>query len=446
MNEILTVSALTQAIKQQLEMRFTSIHVQGEISNARHQSSGHFYFTLKDQESQIAAVLFKGTLAGLERVPKEGDQVVLKGQINVYPPRGNYQIIVKELQFAGVGLLLQKLHALKLKLQNLGWFDPKLKKSLPKFPKTIGVVTSPTGSVILDIIHILSRRYPGFHLILNPVRVQGDLAAKEIAQAIEQFNRYQLADVLIVGRGGGSLEDLWPFNEEVVAKAIRESKIPIVSAVGHETDFSISDFVADIRAPTPSAAAELVTVEKQQQLLHLDKLHQRLSHTLGSLIQGYRKQLQGIKRHPLLASPYAVIGEYAQKLDEIKEELLFSLNQLVETKKLKLNTLKKQHQALRPTLRLMNMRTQLDQWQRLMKQRMQQMLLLKKQHLGQLVSHLKAIDPKNLLKKGYAIVFNAQNESIIFSTNEVAIAENLSIQLHDGKLTVQVQEKHYEGK
>ena len=168
-----------------------------------------------------------------------------------------------------------------------------------------------------------------------------------------------------------------------------------------------------------------------------------MSHTLGSLIQGCRKQLQGIKKHPLLASPYVLIGQYAQKLDETKEELLASLHQLVETKKLRLNTLKKQHQALRPTLRLMNMRIQLEQWQRLMKQRMLQLLQLKKQHFGQLVIHLKAIDPKNLLQKGYAIVFNAQNESIIFSTNEVAIAENLSIQLHDGKLTVQVQEKHY---
>lgn len=443
MSEILTVSALTQAIKQQLEMRFTSVHVQGEISNARHQSSGHFYFTLKDHESQIAAVLFKGSLAGLERIPKEGDQVILKGQINVYAPRGNYQIIVKELQYAGVGLLLQKLHALKLKLQGLGWFDPALKKKLPKFPQTIGVVTSPTGSVILDIIHILSRRYPGFHLILNPVRVQGELAAKEIAQAIEQFNRHQLADVLIVGRGGGSLEDLWPFNEEIVAKAIRESKIPVVSAVGHETDFSISDFVADLRAPTPSAAAELVTVEKQQQLLHLDKLHQRLSHTLGGLVQGYRKQLQGIKKHPLLASPYALIGEFAQKLDDMKEELISSLCQLVETKKLKLITLQKQHHALRPTLRLMNMRTQLGQWQRQLQQRMHQMLHLKKQHFNQLVIHLKAIDPKNLLQKGYAIVFNARKDAIIFSTNEVEITENLSIQLHDGALTVEVQEKHY---
>jgi exodeoxyribonuclease VII large subunit len=201
MDQILTVSELTTAIKKQLESRFPSISVQGEISNFKEQASGHLYFTLKDATSQISAVLFRGNTRGLTRLPKAGDQVIVKGEINVYPPKGNYQIIIRELQYAGVGELLLKLHELKTKLEAKGWFDKSRKKTLPHMPKTIGVVTSATGAVIQDILHILNRRFSSVHIILSPVKVQGEGAATEIAKAIEQFNKYHLADVLIVGRG-----------------------------------------------------------------------------------------------------------------------------------------------------------------------------------------------------------------------------------------------------
>ena len=239
--KILSVTELTSAIKAVIEPSFQGIAVKGEISNFKLQSSGHLYFTLKDAGSQISAVLFKGNAACLNKMPKEGDQVVAKGEISLYAPRGQYQIIVRELQFLGLGDLLLKLQQLKEQLQMRGWFDPAHKKKLPKLPKRIGVVTSPTGAVIQDILQVLTRRFAGFHVILNPVKVQGEGAAQEIAQAISDFNRLKLADVLIVGRGGGSIEDLWAFNEEVVAKAIFESDIPIISAVGHETDFTIAD-------------------------------------------------------------------------------------------------------------------------------------------------------------------------------------------------------------
>ena len=258
----LTVSQLTNAIKLSLESTFPMIYLQGEVTNFKLQSSGHLYFSLKDANAMIGAVMFKGEASALKIMPKAGDQVVVKGELSVYPPKGNYQLVVRELSYVGLGELLLKLEELKIKLHQMGWFKSSHKKPLPRFPKRIGVVTSPTGAVIQDILNVLTRRFSGFHLILYPVKVQGEGAAQEIAQAIEQFNKYQIVDVMIVGRGGGSLEDLWAFNEEIVASAIFHSQIPIISAVGHETDHCIADYVADVRAPTPSAAAEMCDCKK----------------------------------------------------------------------------------------------------------------------------------------------------------------------------------------
>ncbi|MBA3604330.1 MAG: exodeoxyribonuclease VII large subunit, partial [Parachlamydiaceae bacterium] len=277
---VLTVTQITHAIKQSLESSFRHVWLQGEISNFKAQGSGHLYFSLKDQGAQIGAVMFRSEAAAIKIPPKDGAQVIIRGEINVYPQSGKYQIVVRELRYVGLGELLVKLEELKAKLYAKGWFNPQLKKPLPKFPKTIGVVTSPTGAVIQDILNVLQRRYPGFHLILNPVRVQGEGAAAEIALAINQFNRYALADVLIVGRGGGSIEDLWAFNEEIVAEAIFNSKIPIISAVGHETDVCLTDFVADARAPTPSAAATMVIADKAQVQHHLGQVRHRLMQSL----------------------------------------------------------------------------------------------------------------------------------------------------------------------
>jgi len=414
MDNILSVSELTLAIKKQLETKFPVVSVKGEISNFKEQASGHLYFTLKDAEAQISAVLFRGNTRGLSRMPKGGDQVIVQGELSVYPPRGNYQIIVRELQYAGVGELLLKLHELKTKLENLGWFDAARKKRLPKMPKTIGVVTSPTGAVIQDILNILNRRFAGVHVILNPVKVQGEGAALEIAQAIEQFNRHGLADVLIVGRGGGSLEDLWAFNEEVVAQAIYHSKIPIISAVGHETDFSIADYVADVRAPTPSAAAEIVVAEKEQHLKHLAQTKRQIQMTIHHLVRSYRHQLDGIARQPVFSSPYAILGNAVQRLDDLSFQMAASLKNMLQTKKLKLQGCMRQTAALKPSTYIL------------------------RQKLGQLTAHLKAIDPRNLLTKGYCILFRENDESVIFSSKELQPQDNVQIQLHDGKVKAKI--------
>jgi exodeoxyribonuclease VII large subunit len=439
--EIFTVSGLTSAIKKKLETAFTVVSVRGEVSNLRKQASGHVYFTLKDKDAQISSVLFRGNARFLKKELAEGDQILATGELSVYAPRGNYQIIIREVEFSGEGELLRRLQFLKESLQKRGWFEQSLKKPLPKIPKTIGVVTSPTGSVIQDIIHVLSRRFSGFHLILNPVRVQGAGAASEIARAIEEFNRHNLADVLIIGRGGGSLEDLWPFNEEIVAKAIFESKIPVVSAVGHETDFTISDFVADVRAPTPSAAAEIVSSEKRQMLQDLTSAQTRLLHTLSGQVRSAKKLLETLARRPPLSSPYALLEPYMQKMDEMKLDLQQAATGTIQLHRMRLEGLAKQKEMLRPQTQIAQLKEQFSKKERSLHWAMQGQIKRRKDHLDQLSAHLKAIDPRNLLKKGYSVLFRENSDSVILSTKDVSANENLRIQLSDGQLKVKVEDE-----
>lgn len=416
--EVLTVSQLTASIKKHLESYFPSLSVQGEVSNLKVQSSGHIYFTLKDAQAQISAVLFRGNAQSLARLPRDGDQVILRGELSLYAPRGNYQLIVRELSFAGLGELLLKLHQLKIQLEKRGWFDPALKKKLPKYPATIGVVTSQTGSVIQDILNVLSRRFPGFHLILNPVKVQGEGAAKEIAQAIDQFNQHRLADLLIVGRGGGSLEDLWAFNEEIVADAIFRSAIPVISAVGHETDTSIADYVADVRAPTPSAAAEMAIAEKSQQLKTLHQTRVQCDYIIKTAIAHHQKHILRFKKNPYLQSPYALLGVHFQRFDGARSDLNLAIRRFIDRYQLKLLSVNKQHRALQPTLRIEHF----------------------KRRLEQLTAHLKSIDPKQLLHRGYAILFQENTRSVILSAKDLSPAERVSILMHDGTVNASIEE------
>ncbi len=463
MEEILSVTGLTAAIKNQLEGRFPSIQVKGEISNLKPQASGHLYFTLKDQESQIPAVLFRGNAQDLKQPPQNGDQVIAQGALNVYGPRGYYQIVVRKLTHSGVGELLLQLHNLKNKLDQMGWFDPKHKKPLPRFPKTIGVVTSPTGSVIQDILNILSRRFSNFHLILNPVKVQGEGASLEIARAIEEFNRFKLADVLIVGRGGGSLEDLWAFNQECVAQAIFASQIPVISAVGHETDVSICDFVADLRAPTPSAAAEIVTAEAVQRLKFLSDAKVQMRKTLLGQLQHYRMKLNHLQRYPVFCNPLSLIEPHQQRIDDWHSDLTSSVKRNLQEKHLQLRTLTNLALGLKPQNQILTLKEKLRSAMSSADRAIRQQILErkksfeslgvgdkflqgayalireKKQRLAQLTSHLQGIDPKNLLSKGYCILFREKTDSVILSVSELKKSDGVRLKLHDGtaRLTVE---------
>lgn len=462
-NKILTVSELTFAIKAHLEGKFNFISVKGEISNFKRQSSGHLYFVLKDKDAQLSAALFKANAKDLSKEPKDGDQVIAHGEISVYPPRGNYQIIVRELSYLGLGELLLKLHELKEELKAKGFFDKERKKPLPKLPKTIGVVTSPTGAVIQDIIKILKRRYNNFHLILNPVKVQGEGAAEEIAQAIYDFNKYQLADVLIVGRGGGSLEDLWAFNEKIVAQAIYDSKIPIISAVGHETDNSIADFVADLRAPTPSAAAEMVIAEKTQLINNLHSLDSQIRTALHSRIKQYKQNLSFILKQPQFTSFY-ILSPYWQEIDEMRSKIDFSIKNILTSKKAlhlfyykqiqslnpknqigllkkNLNNLELQiNQAMKNRLLLLKQKFNKNILEKTLQKEIQDLVKIKKDNLFKLISHLRSLDPKNLLKKGYSILFSEKDSSIILSSKNVNKNDKVHAILHDGKIKLSVED------
>ncbi|MBS0620440.1 MAG: exodeoxyribonuclease VII large subunit [Verrucomicrobia bacterium] len=436
--QILSVGQLTTAIKKHLESTFHTVVVKGEIINLKEQASGHLYFTLKDAEAQISAVLFRGNSRELSRLPKNGDQVVIHGEVSVYPPRGAYQLIARKLEYQGVGQLLLRLQQLKEKLAAQGWFDKAAKKPLPPFPKTIGVVTSPTGSVIQDILQILSRRFKGFHLILSPVKVQGDGAAEEIAAAIDAFNQHRLADILIVGRGGGSLEDLWAFNEECVAAAIYRSKIPVISAVGHETDFSIADFVADVRAPTPSAAAEIATQETAQLLQRLSESRARLHVTVETAVRHQRRHLEALRRN--LYSPTALLGPHWQRVDSLREDLDTTIRHGMTTRRLSLSALQRALANVKPSSQIAACRQRLLPLQKGIEARAVLQVQQKKERLSQLTAHLRGIDPKNLLQKGYCILFKEKKDSVILSAHAMQVDEKVSLLLHDGTATLTVEE------
>lgn len=434
----LTVSQLTQSIKQRLESSFPFVHLQGEISNCKEQTSGHFYFSLKDAESQVSAVMFRADALLLKKPPKGGDQVVVKGSLNLYPPKGTYQLVIRELFYVGIGELLQKLEILKIKLHQLGWFKSQRKKKLPPFPRRIGVVTSPTGAVIQDILHVLSRRFSGFHLILYPVKVQGEGAAEEIAQAIQDLNRYHLVDVIIIGRGGGSLEDLWAFNEEKVAAAIYESLIPTISAVGHETDHCIADYVADVRAPTPSAAAEIVTAEKTQLLEKLGVLRKQTEQILRQIIRQQRARLEQMIKHPLMKHPRSILELRMQKLDDFKEQIEEAILRNIHLRKEKLRMKKQHFIALSPSIKIMQYKKTLAERMRALERKMGDLLKESRKQLSHLLELLEAVHPKKVMDKGYSILFSEKGESVINSVKQIEKGQKARLFLSDGELLITI--------
>ncbi len=319
--EPLTITALTRQVKDHLEGRFRDLWVMGEISNFKRYSSGHCYFSLKDAGAQLSCVLWRGNAEQLRFQPADGQHVVAWGRVSVYEPRGQYQFVADFLELAGLGALAAAFEALKKKLDAEGLFAAERKRPIPSFPRTIGIVTSPTGAAVRDLLKVILGRWPRIEILLAPVRVQGEGAAREIAEAIGMVNRHGRADVMIVGRGGGSLEDLWAFNEEVVARAIAASRIPVISAVGHEIDFTIADFVADLRAATPSHAGELVVPERAAVDRELARAADALPRALLRRVAQDREQLRALASNWALRSPLERITQLRQRLDELQERV-----------------------------------------------------------------------------------------------------------------------------
>ncbi len=481
---ILSVSEITQAIKLTLEGTFPRVWVKGEVSNPKLQTSGHFYFSLKDDFAQIPCVCFRGDLTKVAMVPKAGDQILVRAEMSLYPPKGAYQLLVRELIAVGMGDQLIKLELLKQKLQKLGYFSPERKRLLPRFPKRIGVVTSPTGAVIQDIITVLERRMKGFHLVLNPVRVQGEGADVEIAAAIKHFNEYKLADVLIVGRGGGSFEDLAPFNSELVATAIFNSEIPIVSAVGHETDFSVADMVADVRAATPSQAAEIISHDQQEMLEKLEKYSKRISQGVNKDLHNKYAQLFKLIKHPVFTSPTYLLSSSQQMLDDKIEQLDAVIKRKLMQASQDLTRFKKSLEIAKPSNQIQKRRFNLLQYEkniqialyRLIKNKKQEILVKndslnncikarvaikkrsfnscqfaiviptivqkklqeKKRKLENVSAQLDTLNPKRILAKGYSIIFSQKDGSVIPSAKALDGSQGVKIAFVDGEADAQI--------
>lgn len=443
----LTVSELTIAIKNTLDKTFTHIAVRGEIVNIKLQSSGHCYFTLKDTTSQISCVIFHRYYSSLCQEPKSGDAVTVYGNLSIYAPRGTYQIIVNKVEFSGSGALLLRLHQVKIKLQKLGWFEESQKQAIPTVPKTIAILTSPTGAVIQDILHILSHKLRGFHIIINPILVQGELAAHQIVTAIRECNQFSIADVLILARGGGSLEDLWPFNEECVAEAIRESKIPIISAVGHETDYSISDFVADLRCPTPSAAASLIAnsiITREQQV---ETIGQKIDTAILQKIRIASSSLSGLTKHSVLQNPYLLLSLPLQKFDYLLQSSGMAIASILEKKRVALQICRATMERVSPShlveihrMRIENFRSQIDKAITIYWKQQKE----KGEHIR---NQLDNLNPTAILKRGYCIPFAENSASIIMESQSLCPLDTLQLLFHDGTVTttvVQIKEKKYE--
>lgn len=432
---VLSVSQLNRQSKELLETYLHNVQVTGEISNLSRPASGHWYFTLKDQRAQVRCAMFKSRTQYLKFIPKEGEQVLINASVGLYEARGDYQLIVNGMQSAGEGALKIAFEQLKMRLHQEGLFNPDHKQPLPKHPQHLGVVTSPTGAAIKDILSVLKRRFPNLPVSIYPTQVQGEVAAGQIAQAIERANRDQVCDVLIVGRGGGSLEDLWPFNEEVVARSIFNSQIPIISAVGHEVDVSISDYVADLRAATPSAAAEVVSPDRFEWLGRFEQLERSLIRITQNRIAQQRFQLlQLVKR---LRHPKDKLQENMQRLDMAQMRLHNSMQQQLSQWNTVLTHLNHRLQSKKPDKQLAMMQQTLRQLQQRMQHAIELQLQALNNKLGRQAEVLNAVSPLNTLGRGYAIVTNGKGEAIR-NSQQVKKGETLYTQLHQGKLSCSV--------
>ncbi|MCS6975875.1 MAG: exodeoxyribonuclease VII large subunit [Gemmatales bacterium] len=390
----MTVSELTECIRDVLSGVFAEVWVVGEIANFKRHQNGHLYFTLRDNQCPLPAVLWASRLTRLRFELQDGLEVICRGKLDVYPPHGKYQMLVEEIMPRGLGALELAFKQLKEKLEKRGWLDPARKKPLPRFPRRVALVTSPTGAVIRDMVRIIRRRWPPAQIILCAVSVQGDRAVPEIIEAIQRLNRLRCADVMIVGRGGGSTEDLWVFNDEKLAEAIFHSDIPVVSAVGHETDFTIADFVADRRAATPSEAAEMVVPDRREVLETLKKQLRRMTARMTERVRHAEQILKGLANRRVFRSPFDMIHDRAQRLDELSDRLERAVIQMVKQSE---------------------------------------------QRLLALAARLEGLSPLKVLSRGYSITQREGDPKLLRSASEVRVGDRLVTRLAEGQVVSRVE-------
>ncbi|MGA3292360.1 MAG: exodeoxyribonuclease VII large subunit [Candidatus Acidiferrales bacterium] len=479
------VSELTERIGALLEGSFPDVWIEGEVSNYHPAQSGHLYFTLKDARSQIRCVCFRDQARGLKFRPEDGLHITVRGSLGVYELRGEYQVYVSHIEPVGLGALQLAFEQLKKKLQGEGLFDEARKKPLPVLPRCIGVITSPTGAAIRDILRVLKRRFANVHVQLYPVKVQGDGAAKEIAAALRYFNRMKVADVLILARGGGSLEDLWAFNEEIVARAIAESEIPVIAGVGHEVDFTIADFVADLRAPTPSAAAEIVVRSRQEFERQIAEHYGRLGHRIRYLLSERRHRVRDLETHRGFRQLETLVRQRRQHLDELSASLGLVLRARLVASRQRLTKagtqissfdlrgraemlrrrIHQQQGALYAALergvmrkrrrfndasvrlaridlaaRVARLRRALEQRSAELRLRIDRALIARRRRFEAARVQLDERNPLNLLDRGYAIAYDASGR-VLRSPDQVALGDDISVRLARGQLDATVRRK-----
>ncbi|MBV8044156.1 exodeoxyribonuclease VII large subunit [Pluralibacter sp.] len=435
---IFTVSRLNQTVRLLLEQEMGQVWISGEISNFTQPSSGHWYFTLKDDNAQVRCAMFRNSNRRVTFRPQHGQQVLVRAAITLYEPRGDYQIIVESMQPAGEGLLQQKYEQLKAKLSAEGLFDQALKKPLPSPARCVGVITSKTGAALHDILQVLKRRDPSLPVIIYPTAVQGDDAPGQIVRAIEMANARQECDVLIVGRGGGSLEDLWSFNDERVARAIFVSQIPVVSAVGHETDVTIADFVADLRAPTPSAAAEMVSRNQLELLRQLQNGQQRLEMAMDYFLANRTRRFTQLHHRLQQQHPQLRLARQQTVLERLRQRMSFALDSQLKRASQRQQRLLQRLNQQNPQPRIFRSQTRIQQLEYRMAESIHRRLASTRERFGNAVTHLEAVSPLSTLARGYSVT-TATDGNVLKQTKQVNVGDLLTTRLSDGWVESEVK-------
>ena len=423
-----------------VEMGFPRILLEAEISNLAKPASGHLYFTLKDDKAQIRCALFRSSANRLSIHPENGMKVLARGRISLYEPRGDFQLIVDSLQDAGEGLLRRQFEELKKKLESEGLFDPSFKQPLPPYPLRIAMVTSPGGAAVRDILHVLARRWPVAKIRLYPVSVQGTAAPREILSALKAANEQNWAEILIVGRGGGSLEDLFAFNDEDVARAVFASGIPVISAVGHETDFSICDFVADLRAPTPSAAAELATPDQATLKESFSRSERQMLRRIHDRLQRDTQRLDHLSHRLQQRHPATRLAEQARHLDTLQKALTRSFERELKERESLLTNLSRRLFSQHPGKRLHDLLIKVNNIRQFIDKYIFYIINQRQQTLRDLARTLHAVSPLKTIGRGYAVVTSAQTGEVISSVSQAQPGESIATQLRDGRLISTVDE------
>ena len=437
--EIISVSEINRRAKSILEENFPFVWIQGEVSNFFSAASGHWYFSLKDETSEIRCAMFTNKNHHITFEPKDGDHLVLNGTLSIFEGRGQYQIIVEHIELAGEGALLKAFEELKKKLQLEGLFDDSIKRQLPAYPKDIAVVTSPDGAVIQDIINVLDRRSPFLDLTVVPTLVQGEKAAPLICDALNKVGKLKKVDVVILARGGGSIEDLWAFNNEEVARAIVNCPTPIISAVGHETDFTISDFVSDLRAPTPSVAAEIISQPYSELIETLEGYQNYISRSVISQIDFQRTQITNLVKR--IRHPGDKLREISQKLDYVETALIQNINQEISFKKNGLNLKDLSLQQNSPQNKVKEAKVYLQNASKDLLKALKLEIERKSTVLAEIVATLQAVSPLSVLSRGYSIISTEPDGKILSSSNQVEIGQTISAILSKGSIKAEIKSK-----